>query len=191
MLCGIDLGRSADPTVLAFRQGNTITEIVELKPHSDMTITQDEIEAELYARGFRPRAHGLDSQGRCVLDCSGLGAPIWDWMRQRGWNVGDEFLGGSSPRDGSRYANTRAESMWQFKRLIEDGDLALPPDEMLIEECTAIQWSVNNASKTIMEKKDVLRVRLGRSIDRLDACSMSTYTGRRGRATVGGNVVFL
>ena len=62
---------------------------------------------------------------------------------------------------------------------------------MLVEECTAIQWSVNNASKTIMEKKDVLRVRLGRSIDRLDACSMATYTGRRSRASAGGSVVTL
>lgn len=151
-----------------------------------MTITHDNIEAELYARDLRPRAYGLTSHGRLVLDCSGLGAPIYDWMKAAGWNVGKQFLGGATAYDSDRYANVRAESMFQFKRLVEDGELGLPPDEMLIEECTAIQWFTNTASKKICEKKDVLRSRIGRSIDRLDACSMATYLPRGRRAVSGG-----
>ena len=115
-----------------------------------------------------------------------LGAISYDFFRSRGWNVGAQFLGGATAYDSARYANVRAESMFQFKRLVEDGELGLPPDELLIEECTAIQWYTNSASRKICEQKDAIRSRIGRSIDRLDACSMATYLPRGRRALSGG-----
>jgi len=117
---------------------------------------------------------------------------MYDNLKARGWSVGKPFLGGATAYDSERYANTRAESFFLFKELIEAGDLAIPPDEMLLEEAAAVQWSITPQSKKLIEKKDDLRLRHGRSTDRLDAVTMAVYRPRgRRSATRGGQVVTL
>ena len=44
------------------------------------------------------------------------------------------FNGGASPSDGGRYLNARAEAYWRLREKLEAGELALPPDEKLMDE---------------------------------------------------------
>ena len=182
---GLDVGRDRDPSVLAILQGNHILPLIEFEPEGDLTITLAKVEAVLYENEFRPRGAGLTSNGQIVIDCSGLGAPVYDMMKARGWNV-VQFLGGSTAWDSALFDNTRAEAMFATKRRVEDGEVALPDDAMLIEECIAIRWYTTPlGSRKRMERKEILRARLGRSNDRLDAASMVLWEPRGPRRITG------
>ena len=56
----------------------------------------------------------------------------------------------------------------------------------------AIRWYTTPQSRKRMERKEILRARIGRSIDRLDAVSMAVWEPRGPRrVSVGGQVVTL
>jgi hypothetical protein len=54
--------------------------------------------------------------------------------------------------------------------LLEQGRIALPPDDGLAEEALAIEWTLDGKGKIQILSKDSLRATLGRSPDLLDAC---------------------
>ena len=195
---GLDIGRDKDPSMLSILQGNHALPFLEFPPDGDLVVTLEKIEAVLYDHEFRPHAAGLTANGKIVVDCSGLGAGVYDMMKSRGWSV-LAFLGGSTPWDSDRYDNTRAEAMFTAKLRCEaalqsttaktadlrDGKgsrkerllamtqepVAIPDDALLIEELVATRWYTTPQSRKRIEPKDNLRVRLGRSPDRLDALS--------------------
>ena len=84
---------------------------------------------------------------------------------------------GASPSDTDRYANLRAESYWRVREALQpDGEvrLAIPgPFGKLCSELTSIEWSVNSSGKIIVEAKENIRKRLGRSPDHADALALS------------------
>lgn len=55
-------------------------------------------------------------------------------MKPRGWNAGTQFLGSATAYDSDRYANVKAETMFQFKPLVEAGELGISPDFLLAAE---------------------------------------------------------
>jgi len=114
--------------------------------------------------------------GDIVIDEIGIGSGIVDRLRELGFSV-KGFVGGSSPRGGSRRAarflNRRAQTFWELRQKLEAGEIALPEDEQLADELCAIQWKITSAGKIQIEPKDELRGRLGRSPDRADAVAMA------------------
>ena len=56
---------------------------------------------------------------------------------------------------------------------VQRGLLALPPDEKLFDELLQIKARANSVGKVLLESKDDLRARLGRSPDRADALAMA------------------
>jgi len=51
---------------------------------------------------------------------------------------------------------------------------------------TATRWQVNSAGKVVIEAKDALRERLGRSPDRADAVAMAFALELTATCTIGG-----
>ena len=80
-------------------------------------------------------------------------------------------------RRAQRFLNLRAQMLWHLRELLEDGKVALPPDEKLADELCAIRWTVMSAGKIQIEANDELRSRLGRSPDRADAVAMASLSG--------------
>jgi phage terminase large subunit len=119
---------------------------------------------------------------RIVVDEVGLGGGVVDRLREMKQPVVG-FNGGRSPSSAgaSRFLNMRAESFWQLRRLLERGEIALPPDEKLFEELSTIRWSTNSSGKIQLESKDLTRATLGRSPDRADAAAMMFYRPDGGR----------
>lgn len=83
-----------------------------------------------------------------------------------------------------RFVNMRAYLFWCVRDWLnpknETGAM-LPPDDALDEEATEIRWEFRSDGKIIIEPKDDIKHRLGRSTDRFDALANTFYpiTSRR------------
>jgi len=73
------------------------------------------------------------------------------------------------------FANKRAQWWWQFREALDPksgDDVALPPDTRLSAELTAPRWTLSG-KKILIESKDDIRTRLGRSTDDADSVIMA------------------
>jgi hypothetical protein len=170
---GVDVARSgADKTVLAIRNGATITELRHTAKEDTMQTTG--------------RVSGLveaNPKMTAVVDVIGIGAGVVDRLRELGVAVdGFNASAGTSRRDASRemgMANCRAAAWWGLRELLDPSrshDIALPPDDRLTGDLTAPHWRVMSGGKILVESKDDIKKRIGRSTDDGDAVTMAFWT---------------
>ncbi|MBC8140822.1 MAG: terminase [Armatimonadetes bacterium] len=123
------------------------------------------------------------------VDVIGVGASVYDHLRGQTPAIparGVNFAAGSHRRDRSgklTFANLRAEAYWKLREALEPDrgeNLCLPSDRELLAELCAVRWSLG-ASGILMEPKDEVIKRLGRSPDKADALALAHYQP----ATVG------
>lgn len=164
---GVDVGRGGDSSVLARRTGHAVTLVVK-NVRDTMAI------ADLAA----------SEPGRCVVDVIGVGAGVYDRLKQTGKNPAPYAGSGKSPlRDRSRQFgayNVRSAAYWHLRELLDpeyESTLCLPPDDLLLSDLTTPRWEVTAGTppKIKVETKDSVVERLGRSPDRGDAVAMSFY----------------
>lgn len=110
--------------------------------------------------------------GTIVCDAIGVGAGVADALKAAGYAV-REFNAGAKPKD-PRFANLRCESFWAIRKALESGKIAFPYQEQLVDELCAIRYK-QTAGKLVLESKDSLRQKLGRSTDRGDALAMGWW----------------
>ena len=184
---GVDVARFGDDeTVLAMRldladngdDASTDRVISELRTHaqSDTMQTTGLVSGVLEAHG-----------GRAVVDVIGIGAGVVDRLKELGYAVSAfNASAHTKRRDKSNelgFANLRAAAWWNLRELLDTASetkLALPPDDKLIGDLTSPRWREQSGGKVIIESKDELRKRLGRSPDRGDAVVMALYDERLG-----------
>lgn len=198
LIVAVDPARfGPDSTVCAVRRGDRIERLVSwgrkdtmstverlVRELAELGVTPGDREGRRFASG-RKRDR-FTPTGRVVVDCVGLGAGVADRLNEKDYAV-DEFKGSRSPKDGDRFANLRAEGYWRLRSRLEEGEVALPPDEELFDELLAINWSPTADGKVKIESKSDIRSRLGRSPDKADAVAMAVWpkaSGRPGRPTV-------
>jgi len=80
-----------------------------------------------------------------------------------------------------RFFNKRAEIIWKFREALDPGQdggspIALPDDQMLVSDLTAVHWELTPNGIKVTPKKDVVK-ELGRSPDRGDAVQMAWSEG--------------
>ena len=88
---------------------------------------------------------------------------------------------GPKGRDGLSFVNARAEAMWRFREELnpdrEGGStIALPDDPELLADLTAPTFTVKT-NGILIESKDEIRKRLGRSTNKGDAVVMALAPG--------------
>jgi hypothetical protein len=112
---------------------------------------------------------------RIAVDDTGVGGGVTDRLREQGWNVIAVQAAGSP--DSRNFANRRSELYWRLREALNpDGDTPLSlPDRhaALAEELSAIGYGFSSSGKIIIEGKDALRSRLGRSPDLADALALT------------------
>ena len=193
-----------DLTVCAVRRG-PVVESLSAWGRCDLTESVDLIREVLQEAGVRPAGGWLKrvdvsrpgyypqqrrqrepGYGRVIVDEVGLGAGVLDRLRELEYQA-EGFNGGSSPRDGDRFANLRAQSYWVLRERLEAGELALPADERLMDELIATRWRPTPEGKVRIEAKEDLKARLGRSPDKADAVVMAVAgdAARKKRPTAG------
>ena len=166
-LVSVDPSRyGADATVAAVIRGRVVERLVTWHGAS-LTASADTVIALAHACWTNRQV----APPRLVVDGVGLGSGLVDVLRERRWHVTD-YNGGSRSVLPDKYLNRRAADHWALRTALEEGTIALPRDEMLLEEALAVEWQTAPLGQIQIVSKDDIRKTLGRSPDRLDAIVM-------------------
>lgn len=117
-----------------------------------------------------------------VIDCTGgWGGSAADHLQAQRMHVHRFVAAGGSdersePGGELGFFNQRAEAWWRLREALDPSSgnrVALPPDDALKAELTTPRWTLKAGGKVLVESKDDIRKRLGRSTDRADAVTMA------------------
>ncbi len=125
----------------------------------------------------------LAAGGEAFVDTIGEGAGVHSRLVEMGAaSCSAKFSEGA---DGARdltgereFLNMRAYCYWAVRDALDPslgGRLALPPDDELAQELTAMRWETQSSGKIKIEPKDEIKKRIGRSPDRADAVALSFW----------------
>lgn len=169
---GADIARyGGDKTAFAHKYGNVVTD-VEVIPGGDTERTADRL---------------LDHFGAtAVIDTNGVGAGVFDKVRRRGMSATPLNVGTrTSLRDSSgqiEFYNIKAAATWKLREALDPAKnptLCLPAEgteaEKLAAELSAPRWKTMAGGKMVIETKDEVRKRIGRSPDRGDAVVLANW----------------
>lgn len=165
---GVDVGRGGDETILASRDGWAIT----LGGH------------RFHRNTMATVAHVQALDGRAIVDVIGLGAGVYDRLREVDARpLAYTGSGKTTKRDRSGkygFTNVRSAAYWTLREMLDpeySPTLALPPDDLMISDLTTPTWQVVSGlpPKYKVETKEEVVKRLGRSPDRGDAIVMSIW----------------
>ena len=129
----------------------------------------------LFMEGF-----GLEYSGNINLDIIGIGSSSYDiFATDTDMNIaGINFSEGSNATDSTgllKMRNLRAEAYWSLREALDpanDPRIALPPDEELIADLSAPRWK-RTTTGLLIEDKDTIRARIGRSPGKGDALALA------------------
>jgi phage terminase large subunit len=167
---GVDVSEgSGDATVIAKRYGRKIKELIVISGIDEMKIT-----AHMRLHYFK------DDIEVANIDGVGIGHSVVMRAKEMGLNA-VSVKGSFSPCGDDEdenikelFFNLRAQMYWNLRellnpnRIVNPFPIALPRDEMLMQELSEVRWKPVNGKIQIEDKKDI-RKRLGRSPDRADA----------------------
>jgi hypothetical protein len=123
-------------------------------------------------------------QALVVVDVIGIGAAVYDeCCRRRFFVTGCNFGAHTDATDSAgvlRFANIRAFAYWSMREALDPAkglNVQLPKDDELLADLTAPHWS-STAGGILIEKKEDIAKRLGRSPDTGDAVVYSIVSPR-------------
>jgi len=183
----VDPARGHNATACVVRRGEVVREITAFIER-DTSRALEEVArigqrhgiTPYWCQGGNPN-RAIKARGSIVIDTCGLGGPLADELRRRGYTV-LEFNGGTKPNRkpvGAEYQNMRTQAYWELRERFQRGAIALPPgtdSELLADELTATTWHPSPLGRLAIEDKEALALRLQRSPDRADALSMCFAT---------------
>jgi len=133
----------------------------------------------------------LPKEGATVnVDIIGVGGSVYDCLTANDLYVnGVNFAEKSYEYDRSgklKMRNIRAEAYWSLREALDPehgDDLCLPPDPELLADLAALTWSLSTAG-VLLDSKDAVKKRIGRSPDAGDAIALSHYLSNVGSMVV-------
>lgn len=179
---GVDVAQGgADQTVLAIRHDGWFAPLI-VKPGRDTPLGSDV--AGLVVANRRDAALPVIDMG------GGYGGAVIEHLQNANAIPCQGFVpaGASTARtaDGQlKFANRRAEAWWRLREALDPGQsdgspIRLPDDPILSRDLTAPTFRVGPQG-ILVESKDDIKARLGRSPDRGDAVVMAWHGGARWR----------
>lgn len=105
---------------------------------------------------------------------AGRGEGVIDRLRQLGYRVSEIPFGGKALKD-NKYTNRRAE-MWDTMAQWLRGGGSLPDDEELCAELAMPEYGYDAKGRILLESKDKMKERCGRSPDLADAAALTFAT---------------
>nr|DAI29888.1 MAG TPA: Large subunit terminase [Caudoviricetes sp.] len=160
LIYGIDVARfGSDASVIFKRRGLVAFEPIVIRKFDNMALA-DRIAVEMAKE--KPDAVFIDS---------GAGQGVIDRLRQMRFDV-VEVPFGAQAIDKEQFANRRMEMWWHMAQWIKQGG-AIPPDPVLRGDLGAPTYGYTPKGPKILEAKDKLKERIGRSPDLADALALT------------------
>lgn len=132
-----------------------------------------------------------DKVAPIAVDTIGLGAGVFDRLKELNYNtIGvnvaeaarDDYGLPLLDKSGQmEFVNKRSFCWWMLREALDPANpnaLALPPDDYLTGDLTAPMWTYSSAGKIVVESKDDIRKRIGRSTDAADGLALALYAAR-------------
>jgi hypothetical protein len=162
-ILGVDPARfGSDRTVIVARQGR-VSEVVEVLSHKD---TMEVV-------GYVAKAIKKYKADAVFVDVGGLGAGIYDRLRELGYDEVRQVNAGEKASDSDRFVNKRAEMWANVKEWLSDGPVDLPDDDALQADLCSLRYSYDSRGRLKLESKDEAKKRGVRSPDLADALAMT------------------
>lgn len=158
----VDVARfGSDSTVIGVREGAALIWMQAVRG-SDTMATAGRVARMAYE--MRPET--------IAVDVVGLGAGVVDRLREAGIAGVIAFNGGMPAHSPERFANRRAETYWGLRERFQAGDIALPRDDVLLEQLVGIRYGYTSRGQICIESKVEARRRGISSPDRADTLAM-------------------
>lgn len=160
---GVDVARFGDDdTVFALRKGIRVRIALEANGIDEMDTAG---RAMRMAKDEGVTSLKVDATG-------GYGTGVVDRIKEDGMQVhGMNSSNGS--RDPDQFYNIRAEWFWDLRERFRDGRIALDPDDTdTAHELSVLKYKFKG-SRIVIESKEDLKKRLGKSPDRADAVMLA------------------
>jgi hypothetical protein len=168
---GVDPARfGGDKTAVAVRYGDLCTEVMNF-PRRDTVGTAQMVTPML----------NRNRGDIAVVDSNGIGAGVYDVVKRTGYAMGVNVGNRTKLTDTTGklpFYNLRAALMWKLREALDPArgsTLMLPPDERMATDLSAPFWKMGPGGTVIIESKDDLRKRLGRSPDKGDAVALAFW----------------
>lgn len=160
LIFGVDVARfGSDATVIFKRQGLVAFDPIVMRKLDSMAV------ADTVAR------HAAKDKPDAIFVDAGRGEGVIDRLRQLGFTVTEVPFGGSAS-DSDHYVNRRVEMWDEMRKWLQQGG-AIPPDVILQSDLCAPTYGFNPAGKKLLEPKEKIKERLGRSVDYADALALT------------------
>lgn len=174
---GLDLSAGGDETALAIRNGNKLLHVFGWR-YDDTSKTVDHLE-KLF------KQYDLQHPQAFIYgDAGGLGKPILDTLKARGWHNIRFVLNQQTARNHRTYRNKGTEMWFDFARLVEQGEILLLSDERLKTQLATRYYKQTDGNKYALESKLQARAKGHPSPDRADAVVLA-YSNYRSRIVEG------
>ena len=140
VVLGVDVARSiaGDKNAIAVTRGQRLESVVTWRSEDTM---------EVVSRVLREVTERKPNKIR--VDVGGVGAGVVDRLKQLGKPVAAVHFGGA-PNDRQRFRNRRAELFWLLREALEKEELALPDDEELIADLSALRYAFDQAGRIVL-----------------------------------------
>lgn len=161
-IIGVDIARFGDDATVFFkRKGLIVYDPIILRKLDNMAVAD---RLAQYINDTNPDGVFIDSGG---------GAGVIDRVRQLGYIVSEVPFGGKALND--KYKNRRAEMWIEMKKWLSSGGM-IPNHPTLKADLSTPTYSFDPAGRMVLEPKDKIKERLGRSPDLADALAL-TFAG--------------
>ena len=149
----------------------------------------------MYIAGMVANHLKIDPDNFALIDTIGEGAGVYSRLQELGYENAisckfSEGAGGLRDRNNVyEFANMRAYLFWAVRDWLNPAnnyEPCLPPDDELMEEATAIHWKFRSDGSIIIEPKEDIKEKLGRSIDKFDALANTFYPSSQKNIDLSG-----
>ncbi len=173
---GVDVaGMGRDASVLVPRYGNYVG---EFEVHNSAGVAD-----HMHVAGMT--VPFLKQKGsKAFIDTIGEGAGVFSRLRELNYQNAYSCKFSEGARNLHditeiyTFANMRAYLYWAVRDWLNPKNgfqPALPPNDLLMQECTEIHWKFSSSGDIIMEAKEDIKKRIGRSPDYFDALANTFY----------------
>lgn len=173
LVVGIDVaGPGEDETAVAIRDGSAL---VDLRAWRD----PDPLGSVLaFLLSYKSRIAEIR------YDSVGIGYYFGKRLEDAGFARGSDIsvVGvnvGEAPRDGERFRLLKDEIHWAFRDRAKAGDLSGVFDETLVAQLVGIRYRHDSRGRVVVESKDEIRKRGGKSPDRAEAVLLAFCEPKR------------